>query len=407
VTGTDEDTRIIEKLREGKPPVFEPGLDNLVTEGMARGSLDFVDGIERGVLNADYVVIAYDTPIDTEDRVDLSPIFRAASRLKIASHHATFVVSSQVPVGTCEQIAPMLSDGGIAPDLAYVPENLRLGEAIERFMKPEMIVIGANSPSTIMKVRALFAPINAKIVQMDLRSAEMTKHALNAFLATSISFANEIGNICDLVGADALNVAKALRSDSRIGQKALLRPGLGFAGGTLARDLRILQEVGKRHGYETILFDSVLGVNQRQNASIVNRLKLLVGELGGKSVGVFGLTYKSGTSTLRRSAAFEIIRRLQQEGASVKVFDPSVSESDVASETFLFCDDPYKACENADILVILNDWPGLIDLDFKKVRSAMKGSTLLDTQNLLDPSKISEFGIRCIGMGRGVFANPQ
>jgi len=401
VIGTDEDTRIIEKLKEGKPPIFEPGLDNLVAEGMAHGSLDFVEDIERGALDADYVVIAYDTPVDAEDRVDLSPIFRAANRLKIATRHATFVVSSQVPVGTCEQIAMMLSDGGIAPDLAYVPENLRLGEAIERFMKPEMIVIGANSPSTISKVQALFAPINTKVIQMDLRSAEMAKHALNAFLATSISFANEVGNICDLVGADALNVAKALRSDSRIGQKALLRPGLGFAGGTLARDLRILQEAGKMHGYETILLDSVLDVNQRQNASIVNRLKLLVGELGGKSVAVLGLTYKSGTSTLRRSAALEIISRLQQEGAAVKAFDPQVSRSDVAGETFLLCDDPYEVCENADILVVLNDWPGFVDLDFKRIRGIMRVPTMLDTQNLLDPSKVAESGIRCIGMGRG------
>jgi UDPglucose 6-dehydrogenase len=402
VTGTDEDGTVVEDLREGKPPIFEPGLDSLIAGGIAGGNLRFVDDIEEGVKSADYVVIAYDTPVDAEDRVDLSPVFRAVTRLRNLARHATIVVSSQVPVGTCELIASTLSKGGMAADVAYVPENLRLGKAVECFMRPDMIVIGTNNPSATVKVRALFAPIPTRIIEMDLRSAEMTKHALNAFLATSISFANEIGNICDLVGADALKVAQALKSDSRIGPNALLRPGLGFSGGTLARDLRVIQGTAKKHGYESLLVDSVLEVNRRQNASIVSRLERLVGKLDGKSVGVLGLTYKAGTSTLRRSVALEIIRRLQQEGASVKAFDPRVSKSDLASGTFLLCDDVYAACENADVLVILNDWPGFLEVDFKKVRHIMKEPIVLDTQNLLDPRGIAECGIRYIGIGRGV-----
>ena len=399
VTGIDEDSTVVKNLMSGRAPVFEPGLDHLISEGIAAGNLSFVDDIEEGAKNVGYVVIAHDTPVDTEDRPDLSPVLRTADRLK-AEQHPVVVVSSQVPVGTCEEISSLLSRGAVPPDLAYVPENLRLGQAIDCFMKPDMIVIGANRHSAMTKVRALFAPIQTRIIEMDLRSAEMTKHALNAFLATSISFANEIGNISDLVGADALKVAEALKSDSRIGANARLRPGLGFAGGTLARDLRVLQQIGKRHGYEVLLVDSVVEVNRRQNASIVDRIERLIGELKGKSVSVFGLTYKAGTSTLRRSVALETIRRLRQEGALVKAFDPFVSKPDAASEPFLLCEDPYEACENADILVILGDWPDFVKLDFKRIHSLMKEPVVLDMQNLLDPERIIKQEFKYTGIGR-------
>lgn len=401
VTGVDEDQAVVENLKGGKAPVFEPGLDHLLSEGIAAGNLSFVDDFEQAAENVEYVVIADDTPVDAEDRVDLSPLLRTANRLKKAARQATFVVSSQVPVGTCEKISSLLSNDTHRPDLAYVPENLRLGQAIACFMKPDMIVVGANSRSAMKKTRELFAKIQTKVIEMDLRSAEMTKHALNAFLATSISFANEIGNISDLVGADALKVAEALKSDSRIGPGARLRPGLGFAGGTLARDLRVLQEVGRTRGYQTLLVDAVLDVNQRQNASIICRLEEIVGKLEGRSVAVLGLTYKTGTSTLRRSAALEIIRHLQEKGASVRVFDANVSKSDVASETLTLCDDPYAATENADALLILNDAPDFLNLDFRRVVRLMKESVVLDTQNILDRAKMRKCGFKYVGVGRG------
>ena len=407
VIGVDEDSTVVKNLMSGRAPVFEPGLDHLISEGIAAGNLSFVDDIEEGAKNVGYVVIAHDTPVDTEDRLDLSPVLRTADRLK-PEQHPVVVVSSQVPVGTCEEISSLLSRGAVPPDLAYVPENLRLGQAINCFMKPDMIVIGANRHSAMIKVRALFAPIQTRIIEMDLRSAEMTKHALNAFLATSISFANEIGNISDLVGADALKVAEALKSDSRIGAKARLRPGLGFAGGTLARDLRVLQQIGKRHRYEVLLLDSVIEVNRRQNASIADRLERLIGKLNGKSIAVFGLTYKSGTSTLRRSVSLETIRRLRKKGASVRAFDPHVSRLDVASEPLLLCDDAYAACENADALVILNDWPDFGKLDFKKIRSIMKEPAMLDMQNLLEPREMMDQGFKYTGVGRtGITASVE
>ena len=398
--GTDENLKVVEDLKMGKPPLFEPGLDSLIAEGMASGNLSFVNDIEEGAKGAECVIVAYDTPVDAEDRADLAVIFRAVDRLKQAVNHSTIVVSSQVPVGTCDQIVSMLSKGGKVADVAYVPENLRLGQAIERFMKPDLIVIGANSSCTIAKVRALFARIETKVIEMDLRSAEMTKHALNAFLATSISFANEIGNLCDLEGADALKVAEALRSDTRIGPKALLRPGLGFAGGTLARDLRVLQEIGNRQGYDAVLINAVLDVNRRQNYSVVKRLTRIVGDLSGKTVGVLGLTYKAGTSTLRRSAALEIVKYLQNEGAKVQAFDPRVSKADTY-DLLQLCEGPYETARGADALVIMTDWPEFQRLDFKRIHGAMRSPVVLDTQNMMDRQEMSKDGINYFGIGRG------
>ena len=399
VTGMDENETVVSSLRKGRAPLFEPGLDELISEQIAAGNLRFESDIKTGVGEARFVIIAFDTPVDEHDKVDLSIVLGTAKRLKNVIGQSTVVVSSQVPVGTCEVIEKTIWDVGCPPSLAYVPENLRLGQAIDRFMHPDMIVIGANDATVLARVQELFSPIRTKIIEMNLRSAEMTKHAINCFLATSISYANEIGNMCDLVGADGLRVADALRSDSRIGPKALVRPGLGFAGGTLARDLRILQEVGEKYHYETTLIDGVLQVNERQNASIVERLQRAVGNIGGKRICIFGLTYKAGTSTLRRSAALEIIGRLRSEGASVHVYDTRISRSEV-SDLILF-DNPYLACEGADAIVIVNDLPEFANLDFKKIKSAMKSPLIFDTQNLLDPTVVADKGIRYMGLGRG------
>jgi len=406
VVGADEDSKIVMNLKRGKPPIYEPGLDDLIAVGLARGNLIFTSDIEDAVKDTSYVVIAYDTPVDKYDNVDLSTVFNASRKLKKSRKHATVVVSSQVPVGTCQQLAAILETENASLDLAYVPENLRLGQAIDRFLAPEMLVIGADTRSAMLTTRALFKPIQTKIIEMDLRSAEMTKHALNAFLSTSISFANELGNICDLIGADALRVVDAMRCDSRIGPKAMLRPGLGFSGGTLARDLKILQGIGEKHGYKTELVNAVLDVNERQNAFIGERLKQIIGNLEGKSIGVLGLTYKAGTSTLRRSAALAIIDGLRREGAFVKVFDPHVDKAAIVSERVLFCDDAYSVCKDSDVLLILNDWPEFANLDFAKIRLLMRSPILFDAQNLLDPKRVTESGIRYSATGRGSMYTP-
>lgn len=401
VTAVDTDDGIVRNLNLGKAPLFEPGLDDLISRGTSSGKLTFQGDIESSTTGAQFVIIAYDTPVDEHDKVDLSIVMHAVNQLKNLESQATVIISSQVPVGTSERIERLLNTSRLV-DVAYVPENLRLGQAIERFMHPDMIVIGAQNERVIAKVKHFFSPISTRIVEMDLRSAEMTKHALNSYLATSISFANEIGEICDLVGADGLKIAEALKADSRIGPRALVRPGLGFAGGTLARDLRVLQDAGERYGHETPLIDGVLTVNERQNNSVVDRLKHFMGQLDGKTVSVFGLTYKAGTSTLRRSAALEIAKRLKQEGALVKAYDPRVSATAGSQLGLDISTDPYAACEKAEALVIVNDLPDFNNLDFVKIRKAMKTPFLFDAQNLIDPSKVTGSGVKYVGLGRGM-----
>jgi UDPglucose 6-dehydrogenase len=401
VVGADEDSKIIEDLKIGKPPIYEPGLDDLIGAELAKGNLTFTDEIEEGVKGTSYVVIAYDTPVDVDDNVDLSIIFHAARKLKKSKLHATIIVSSQVPVGTCQQLVSLLETDNVGVDLAYVPENLRLGQAIDRFLTPEMLVIGADTPSAMSSTRAIFKPIRTKIIEMDLRSAEMTKHVLNAYLATSISFANEIGNICDLVGADALKVTEALKSDGRIGERALLRPGMGFAGGTLARDLVVLKEIAKKNQYEPTLVNAVLEVNRNQTTSVVNRVGKLIGSLRGKTFCILGLTYKPGTDTLRRSAALEIVKRLQQDGASVRAFDPRITASSGVPENLLICDNAYAACEKAEIVVVLNNSPEFANLDFDRIKTLMKKPIIFDTQNMLDPTQMKSHGFGYAGIGRG------
>lgn len=410
VVGVDKDSDKVEALNRGVPPLFEPGLQEMMAKNIAAGRLTFTSDLAEGLAGASYALITYDTPVDDNDEVDLSGIFAVAAEL--AAHldsGATIIVSSQVPVGTCEEIAAAVRQANPSLNfgIAYTPENLRLGQAIQRFQQPEMIVIGADSETTLQRVEQLLAPIEAPRVRVDLRTAEMTKHAINAFLATSITFASEIANLCDEAGADALRVAEALRLDSRIGPGAPLHPGLGFAGGTLARDLKVLRRLSERHGYEGFLINGVLAVNERQNGVVVGRLRRVLGSFDGLSVGVLGLTYKAGTSTLRRSAALEIIRAIAADGATVKAHDPKADPEEVRlHDGFTFCDDPYAVAEGSDALVLVTNWPQFRELDFPRIRSLMRNPVLLDAQNMLDADRMVEAGFRYIGVGRGVRERP-
>jgi len=287
-------------------------------------------------------------------------------------------------------------------DIAYSPENLRLGQAIHCFKKPERIVIGADNSATLDKVETLFSVIKCPMLKMNLQSAEMTKHALNAFLATSISFGNEIANICDEVGADALDVTTALRTEGRIGEGIPLFPGLGFAGGTLARDLKVLQKIGRKKGYETLLIDSVLVVNQKQSGIVVHKLERIYGTVTGLNVGILGLTYKSGTSTLRRSAALEIIKQLFDMGARVRAYDPKADLNEIKEHReFELCDDVYTVAKGSDALVLITEWPEFKDLDYERVKLVMNKAVFIDTKNFLDSEKMKAKGFHYVGVGRG------
>ena len=253
VVGVDKDRKRVKDLNAGKPPVFEPGLAELTKANLDTGRLSYTTDLKSGIKDSRFIYITYDTPVDDNDVVDLSEILAVAAEIAgILEKNSIIMVSSQVPVGTCERIKSIVLRNNPTADfdIAYVPENLRLGQAIERFKKPDGIVIGADSPTTLKKVEEFFDVIKAPKLTMNLRSAEMTKHAINAFLATSISFINEMANLCDFSGADALKVAAALRLDKRIGSGLPLSPGLGFAGGTLARDLKTLTRLWRQYDHK-------------------------------------------------------------------------------------------------------------------------------------------------------------
>lgn len=405
VVGVDKDAKKVEDLNSGIAPIFELGLNELVVNNINSNRLSYSSDLSHALKGSGYILITFDTPVDEKDEVDLSEIFATSTELaKYMANGSIIIVSSQVPVGTCDQIKSLIKQNNpsLDFDIAYSPENLRLGQAIDCFKNPERIVIGADSSSTLDRVEAFFDVIAVPKLRMNLRTAEMTKHALNAFLATSISFANEIANLCDEVGADALKIAAALQSDARIGPRLPLLPGLGFAGGTLARDLKILKKVGETFNCETPLISGVLRVNQRQNGLVVRKLQKIYGSLKNLTVGVLGLTYKAGTSTLRRSAALEIIADLVSEGVTVKAYDPKADLVEIKKHReFTFHSDPYQAAEGADALVLITEWPEFRELDFTSLAKKMTKPVIIDTKNILDDAVMEGAGFTYYGVGRG------
>ena len=405
VCGVGNDEQTVTSLNAGDPPVYEPKLRAIMRRNLRADRLKYTTDYRKALQGAEFAYIAIDTPVGPDDESDLSPIFSAARRVGQAiSGELILIVSAQVPVGTCERIAATIHEVNPAAvlEIAYVPEFLQLGAAVDTFRQADRFVIGAADPVVAKRVATLYRPLSRPIVISNLRTAEMAKHASNAFLSTSISFINEIGNLCDEVGADALQVAQIMKLDRRIGKHAYLSPGLGFAGGTLGREIRALQKLGQQHGCDTPMMDAVITVNQARAHLVGQRLGRIYDSLDGIQVGILGLTYKSGTSTLRRSIALDVIRDLVAHGASVKAFDPLASLDEVADLPALeSCCDPYAVAQESDALVLVTEWSGIHELDLPRLRAAMRWPVFIDTRNVFDPAKMQEAGFVYLGVGRG------
>jgi UDPglucose 6-dehydrogenase len=348
VIGLDDSDTVVEKLNRAEPPLFEPGLPNLLRAGMDAGRLRFTNDRRTALAGARAVWITFDTPVDEQDRADVHYVTsRIDSLLKDIPDGMLVLISSQLPVGSGRRLEAKRP--GVK--FAIAPENLRLGKAIDSFLKPERIVVGTRSDDVKPLISELLAPIQAPIEWMSIESAEVTKHALNAFLATSIAFINEIATVCEKVGADAKEVARGLKSDPRIGQRSYLSPGGPFAGGTLARDIEFL----RAHG-ELPLISSVKTSNDRHKNWARTKLVSVLGTLEDKRIAIWGLTYKPGTDTLRRSAAVELCRWLLTQGAQVRAHDPAVKALP-ADLDVMVCSSPAAAVEGASALVIATEWP--------------------------------------------------
>ena len=407
VTGLDFDEAVIASLRNGTPPLFEPGLEELVRKGLASGGLDFSADPAEARQGAQVIWVAYDTPVDEEDHADVEYVVERVARLfPYLESGQEVLISSQLPVGTSKALQTMFSQ--VRPDadvsFSYSPENLRLGKAISVFTQPDRVVIGVRREKSRMVFAELLAPFTDHIEWMSVESAEMTKHALNAFLATSVTFINEIAAICEHVGADAKEVERGLKSESRIGPKAYLGPGGAFAGGTLARDIAFLTKIGQQNGLPMYLVPAVRASNDAHKNWPRRRLVELLGDLRGKTIAVWGLTYKPGTDTLRRSSAIELCRWLLDQGARVQAHDPAVKTLPAEYNDINLCGSPLEAVEDADALVMATEWPDYRALSISETLAKMRSPIILDANRFLAGSMEAAPEVTYVTVGKAIQA---
>ena len=318
VYGFDYDNNRIKKLQDGIPPIFEPHLSEKIKEGMNKGLLSYSEKIQS-LSGCYYIFLCYDTPVGDDDSCDTSILEKSIADIsEVAQDDAVIIVSSQSPVRFCSVLRNRLLKRNETLDLAYSPENLRLGEAIDCYLNPGRIILGTQNEITERKCVELFQQITNEILKMNLESAEMVKHGINSYLSTSIVFANHLSDICERNNARIDDVVKGMKSDPRIGEKAYLSPGIGFSGGTLGRDLQVLNVANNKVNGYARLFGIIHKFNNERKLAIVNKIEIILNGLKEKKVGVLGLTYKPGTSTLRRSLPLEIVYLLIENGAQVK-----------------------------------------------------------------------------------------
>ena len=365
VVGLDSDRDVISSLNKGQAPLFEPDLDLLIAEGIDSGRLQFSSDMESACKDAKVLWIAFDTPVDYNDVADIDFVLnQAKDAINFLSNGALVLVSSQLPVGSIAILESFVKELNPRRSISFAssPENLRLGKALNIFLYPDRIIVGTRSPEDRTVLEELLSPITEKIEWMLVESAEMTKHAINAFLATSVTFANEIAAICELVGADAKEVERGLRSESRIGPKAYLSPGGPFAGGTLARDIEFLGKISKDQQLVTPLLSSVRLSNDAHKKWVQRKLLERFPDLSGIQVSIWGLTYKAGTDTLRRSLSVELVDWLLDQGALVQVYDPVVKE--LPNNWIHEVKKCVSALENLgeiQVLVVGTEWPEFKD----------------------------------------------
>ena len=402
VVGTDLDEKVVEELSHGRPPIFEPKLEGLLKKHIKNKNLTFYFDKGAALKDADFIFITFDTKVDEQDQVDLGDIYQAVNEIaKYIKNDSIVIVSSQVPVGTCSKIKETILEKNkvLKFDICYLPENLRLGDAINSFLKPDRIVIGANNENTLERVKKLFEPLKCEKITMSIESAEMTKHALNAYLATCISFINEISDICELSKASASDVVKALKLDKRVGTYAPINPGLGFSGGTLARDVQVLRKYGDVSGYDTKFLDAVIEANEKRKHFVFNRLEKLFGDVKSLQVGILGLTYKPGTDTLRRSLSLEIAKELLSHGAIVKAYDPKIKSSISELPELEVCKEIDDVAKGSDVLVLITEWPEFKELQLEKIKTLMKKPIFIDAKNFLSQKNFKKLNFSYIGVG--------
>jgi UDPglucose 6-dehydrogenase len=407
VTCMDTDAKRIGRLEKGEVPFYEPGITELTVKGLRENRLAFTTDIAKAVDQALVVFIAVGTPPRPDGSADLSYIEEVG--LGIARHMTGYKViatKSTVPVGTGERLREVIRAHQAAPvrfDIVSNPEFLREGSAIEDFLRPNRVVIGADSEQAVAIMKDLYRPlylIETPFVVTDIATSEMIKYASNAFLATKVSFINEIANLCERVGADVVTVAKAMGLDQRIGSK-FLHAGPGFGGSCFPKDLAALIQTGQEAGCDMRIARAAAEVNERQRARMVDKIRDTLGGLKGKTIALLGLSFKPNTNDLREAPALAIAQALLAEGAAVRVYDPEAMEEGarVLSQATP-APDAYAAAEGADALVLVTEWNQFRNLDMTRVKSALRQPVFIDLRNVYEPERMGLLGFRYVSVGR-------
>mgnify|MGYP001599816777 CR=1 FL=1 len=397
VVGLDFDAANIAKLSSGHAPLFEPGLDDLISAGIAAKKLSLTTDAKTACANAEILWLCYDTSVNENDESDVNSVLQNLRRaLAFLPDGALILISAQLPVGTCAKLEKEF------PQFHFTcsPENLRLGKAIDSFEKAERVIVGIRDETKKALLEKLFAPFTNQIIFMRTESAEMVKHALNSFLALSITFINEIARLCERTGADAKEVSLGLKSEPRIGMKAYLGPGGPFAGGTLARDVVTLTKLAEANGEKISVIPAIKQSNDGHRDWAFGKLQSRLGGLRGKKIAVLGLTYTTNTDTLRRSAAVELCQKLLSAGANVSAFDPAIKILPAELSQIQLAPEIVAALNGVDAAVVCTEWPQFRQADWPKMVSLMRGKIFVDANRFLEKELKNIGGVEHLSVGR-------
>ncbi len=408
VTCVDVDAKKVAGLKKGKMPIYEPGLEEVVKRNTKDRRLVFTTRLADGLKNADMVFIAVGTPSLPNGEANLEYVKEVARGIGRAATHDLIVIDkSTVPVGMGDMVESLVEEeldrrgSKASVDVVSCPEFLREGSAIFDFNNPDRVVIGTRDARVAARVAELFKPLAPKIVVTDLRSAEMIKYASNAFLATKISFINEIANLCERVDADVAKVAEGMGLDKRIGA-SFLNAGAGYGGSCFPKDVSALVKIADKEGYDFRILTAVMDVNERQKQGMIGRIKQAMGTLEGKVIAILGLAFKPNTDDMRDAVSVDVITALLEKGARVRAYDPAAMD---AAKKMMpqvkLCHSAYEAAEGAHCLVILTEWNEFKELDLSKIKKSMRGAVIVDGRNIFDPAKAKKLGFTYKGIGRG------
>lgn len=407
VTCMDTDAKRIGRLEKGDVPFYEPGLAELVAKGLKEGRLSFTTDVAKAVEKALVIFIAVGTPPQPDGSADLSYVEEVGRGIaRNMTGYKVIVTKSTVPVGTGETLRRVVGasqSGKFRFDIVSNPEFLREGSAIEDFMRPNRVVIGAESEQAVAIMKDLYRPlylIETPFVVTDIPTAEMIKYASNAFLATKISFINEMATLCEKVGADVQVVAKGMGLDQRIGSK-FLHAGPGFGGSCFPKDLAALVQTGERLGYPMQIASAASKVNDEQRLRMVEKIGETIGELKGKIFALLGLSFKPNTNDLREAPALAIAQLLMKQGATIRAYDPvALEEASRILNGLVPCRDAYHAAEGTDAMILMTEWNQFRNLDFERLRNVMRQPVLFDLRNVYEPTRVTTFGFLHVSVGR-------